>query len=69
MVIIRFSQGRKVVDRLTISVPPKFDPTALVKISINGYPVGEFNAAFMSPKQKSNVMHIAKPSAPSIRIE
>ena len=49
---------------LVMTVAPAFDPVAWVNISMNGYPVGLFTAAVMSPMQNKTATIMANARTP-----
>lgn len=54
----------KAVIIATMAVLPDTEPVAWIKISMKGYPVGDFVAASRSPTQKKTATNIPKPKKP-----
>ena len=60
------AQKESTVTILVMTVAPAFDPVAWVNISMNGYPVGLFTAAVMSPMQNKTATIMANARTPLI---
>ena len=56
-----------VVTMEDITAVPATEPVACKKIAMNGWPVGDWSAVSISPRQKSKANNMPKPSDPLIR--